>query len=110
MVECSQAQLDAIFHALADGTRRAILRDLVGTEKSVSRIAEPYRMSLAAISKHLKVLDAAQLIARRRAGASQLIRLNPTVLRDAAHWLSFYRRFWTARLDAMQLLLEDGDR
>ena len=103
--------LDAIFHALADGTRRAILRDLGHTAtyaqgKTVGELAKPYRMSLAAVSKHLQVLERAQLVERERQGQFQRVRLRPGTLRTAQEWLSFYETFWSASLDRMQAALE----
>src|SRR5580698_3711458 len=108
----STAQLDSIFHALSDATRRAILRDLARRERTVGEIAEPYPMSLAAVSKHLKVLEAAKLIDRKKQGSYQIVRLNAASLRPADKWLAFYEKFWSAQLDALQSYLEgesDGD-
>jgi DNA-binding transcriptional ArsR family regulator len=106
MVKSEIRRLDLIFQALADSTRRAILRDIAKDEKTVSQIAEPYRMSLAAISKHLKVLEKAKLVERRKAGSFQLVKLNPTTLKTAEEWIAYYQQFWTVRLDALQDLLE----
>lgn len=88
MVESNAAELDSVFHALSDRTRRSILRDVARGEKSVSRLAQPYRISLAAVSKHLKVLDAAALIARQKRGSFQMIRLNASPLKAAQRWLA----------------------
>lgn len=109
MVKSNAARLDAVFHALSDETRRSILRSVAKKEKTISQIAKPYAMSLAAVSKHLKVLDEAELIARERRGSFQIIRLNPKNLRPAAQWLAFYETFWTERIDALQNYLEQGD-
>ena len=107
MVKSSNAvRLDSIFHALSDSTRRAILRDVSKQEKTVGEVAKPYRMSLAAVSKHLKVLEAAELIARERRGSFQIVRLNAASLRPAEKWLAYYETFWSARLDALQAHLE----
>jgi len=107
MVELSQpATLDFVFHALADSTRRAILRDIIRSEKTVGEIAEPYAMSLAAVSKHLDVLERASLIQRERKGTSRLVRLNPKPLHTAYDWLGFYEHFWKSSLDRLQDLLE----
>jgi DNA-binding transcriptional ArsR family regulator len=107
MVELSQpAALDSVFHALADSTRRAILRDIIRSEKTVGEIAEPYAMSLAAVSKHLDVLERASLIQRERKGTSRLVRLNPKPLHTAHDWLAFYEHFWKSSLDRLQDLLE----
>ncbi len=109
MVKSNAAHLDEVFHALADETRRSILRDVATREKTVGEIAKPYAMSLAAVSKHLKVLESAELIARERRGSFQIIRLNAKSLRPAEQWLAFYETFWTERLDALQSYLEQGD-
>ena len=106
MVELSTSALDSVFHALADGTRRAILRDLTLQGKSVGEIARPYEMSLAAVSKHVQVLERAELVERQRRGQFQIVRLKPKNLRVAQDWLSFYENFWSARLDSLQTMLE----
>jgi DNA-binding transcriptional ArsR family regulator len=117
MVKSNAVRLDSIFHALSDSTRRAILRDVSTREKTVGEVAKPYEMSLAAVSKHLKVLEAAELIARERRGSFQIVRLNAKSLRPAEQWLTFYEKFWSQRIDALQSYLEaemegedDGDR
>jgi DNA-binding transcriptional ArsR family regulator len=104
MVESTQ--LDGIFHALSDATRRAILRDIANSGKTVGEIAEPYPISLAAVSKHIKVLEAAQLIERERRGSFQVVRLRATPLQAADTWLADYRAFWTGQLDRLQAHLE----
>ena len=106
MVNSSAVRLDSIFHALADSTRRAILRDVARQEKTVGEIARPYAMSLAAVSKHVKVLEAAELIARERRGKFQIVRLRAMNLRPAEDWLAYYETFWNAKLDALQTQLE----
>jgi len=110
MVELRAAQLDTIFHALGDRTRRRMLRELAGAELTVSQLAEPFAMSLAAASKHVKALENAGLIRREVRGRTHLCRLDPRPLASAHHWLSFYERFWTERLDVLERLLraEDG--
>ena len=111
MVELTTAvALDSVFHALADSTRRSILRDITRSEKTVGEIAQPYSMSLAAVSKHLDVLERASLITRERKGTSRMVRLNPRPLRTAQNWLSFYENFWKTNLDALQDLLENPTR
>lgn len=95
-------ELDLVFHALADGTRRAILREIATREKTVSEIAEPYAMSLAAVSKHLKVLERAELITRDKRGSFQFIRTNAAPMKQAQKWLSYYEQFWTDQLDRME--------
>ncbi len=112
MVDSSAVRLDAIFHALSDSTRRSILQEVAKRPRTVGEIARPYAMSLAAVSKHLKVLEAAELIARKRRGSFQIVRLNAASLRPAEEWLVYYEKFWNAQLDALQSHLEgedDGD-
>jgi DNA-binding transcriptional ArsR family regulator len=112
MVNSSQALLDSVFHALSDVTRRSILRDVAVSEKTVGEVARPYSMSLAAVSKHLKVLEQAELIARERRGNFQIVRLKAANLRPAEEWLAYYETFWRDTLDALQTHLEgedDGD-
>ncbi len=110
MVKSSAARLDSVFHALSDSTRRSILRDLAAKEKTVGEVAKPYRMTLAAVSKHLNVLESAELIARQRRGSFQIVRLKPENLRAADAWLAYYERFWNRQLDALQSYLEEGEK
>jgi DNA-binding transcriptional ArsR family regulator len=100
------AALDSVFHALADTTRRSILRDIVRREQTVGELARPYQMSLAAVSKHLDVLERASLIRRERKGSCRMVRLNPKPLHTAQQWLAYYEQFWNANLDRLQDLLE----
>ena len=109
MVELQTAQMNSIFHALGDATRRKMLRDLAGGERTVSELAEPFAISLAAASKHIKVLENAGLIRREVRGRTHLCRLDPGPLASAHEWLSFYERFWTERLDALERLLREED-
>src|SRR5271170_797662 len=116
MVKSNAARLDSIFHALSDQTRRSILRDVAAREKSVGEVARPYALTLAAVSKHLKVLESAELIARERRGSFQIVRLNAKNLKPAEEWLAFYEKFWSEKIDALQSYLEaqtegeeDGD-
>jgi len=106
MINRGDARLDAIFHALSDSTRRSILRGLTQKEKTVGQIARPYAMSLAAISKHLRILAEADFITREKRGSFQIVRLNPRPFKKAEEWLAFYERFWSQRLDDLQNLLE----
>lgn len=101
--------MDSVFHALGDATRRRMLRDLVGGEKTVSQLAEPFTMSLAAASKHIKALEHAGLIRREVRGRTHFCRLDPGPLASAHQWLSFYERFWTGRLDILERLLREED-
>jgi DNA-binding transcriptional ArsR family regulator len=102
MVEQQSPTLDRVFHALADSTRRSMLRTLSDGEHSIGALAAPYSMSLAAASKHVKVLERAGLVRRRVQGRSHLCRIEPARLAEADAWLRFYEQFWTARLDALE--------
>jgi DNA-binding transcriptional ArsR family regulator len=105
MVELQTHQLDTFFHALGDATRRHMLRDLAKGERTVGQLAEPFAISLAAASKHIKALENAGLIRREVKGRTHLCRLDPGPLASAHEWLGFYERFWTNRLDALERLL-----
>ena len=109
MVELDAPQLDAVFHALGDPTRRRMLRELVSGERTVSQLAEPFAMSLAAASKHIKALENAGLIRREVHGRTHLCRLDPGPLASAHEWLSFYERFWSDRLDILERLLRSEE-
>lgn len=108
MVE-NQTHLDAVFRALGDPTRRDLLRRLSFGEHTVGELAEPFDMSLAAVSKHIKVLESAGLVNRRVQGRTHVFRLAPDRLAAAMEWLRFYERFWTQRLDALDRALREGD-
>ena len=104
--------LDSTFAALADPTRRAILARLTQGEASVNELAEPFEMSLPAVSKHLKVLERAGLISRARVAQSRPCRLEAAPLREVADWVEHYRRFWeqsSDRLDDYLQQLQWGD-
>lgn len=105
----SEQELDRVFQALSDSTRREILRRLAKGESSVSEIAEPFKLTFAAVSKHLKVLEAAALVDRRKQGSFQMIKLNPKNLKTADQWLRFYEQFWSSRIDALKTLLEERE-
>ncbi len=94
-------QLDATFAALADPTRRAILARLASGEKSVKELAKPFKMTLPAVSKHLKVLEKAGLIRRGREAQWRPCRLRAGPLKNAADWIEHYRRFWEESLDRL---------
>jgi len=100
-------RLSATFAALADPTRRAILARLVSGETSVTELARPFEMSLPAVSKHLKVLERAGLIARGRNAQWRPCRLRPGPLKDVAEWTERYRRFWEERLDRLDDYLRE---
>src|SRR5262247_740784 len=99
------SHLDATFAALADPTRRAILVRLARGQASVQELAEPFDMSLPAISKHLKVLERAGLIARGREAQRRPCRLEAEPLREVADWVAGYREFWEQRLDRLEAYL-----
>ncbi len=109
MVEYQTSQLDSIFHALGDATRRKMLAHLASGERTVSQLAEPYAMSLAAASKHIKALEAAGLVKRDVRGRTHICRLNAGPLANAHQWLAYYEIFWTNRLDALEALLKAED-
>ena len=96
------SRLDGVFHALSDPTRRSILRDIAAAEKTVGEIARPYRSSLAAISKHIHVLEGSGLVKRRKQGSFQFVRITPMPMKDAQQWLSYYEKFWSERLDQFE--------
>ena len=107
MVECS-ADLDRIFKALSDPTRRAILDSLRGGECTVSELAEPHAMSLAGASKHIGVLERAGLLTRTRRGREYHCRLESAAMEAAEAWLQSYADLWNSRLDRLdELLLEE---
>jgi DNA-binding transcriptional ArsR family regulator len=103
----SSEHLNATFAALADPTRRAILARLASGETSVSELAEPFAMSMPAISKHLKVLQRAGLIERGREAQWRPCRLAPAPLKDASDWLESYRRFWEESFDRLEDYLRE---
>jgi len=100
-------RLSSTFAALADPTRRAILARLASGEVSVTELAEPFEMSLPAVSKHLKVLERAGLIARGRDAQWRPCRLSAGPLRDVADWVEHYRRFWTGSFDRLDDYLRE---
>lgn len=106
----AQDHLSTTFAALADPTRRAILARLASGEASVTELGKPFEMSLPAISKHLKVLEQAGLIARGRDAQWRPCRLAPRPLRDAAEWLDEYRRFWEQSFDRLDDYLRELQR
>lgn len=103
-------RLSQTFSALADPTRRAILARLSLGETSVSELAEPFDMSLPAVSKHLKVLEHAGLIARGREAQWRPARLEAGPLKDVSDWLDRYRQFWEASFDRLDALIEELKR
>src|ERR1700683_2804257 len=106
MVEQIAPNLDLVFHALSDGTRRALLHTIAHKHRAGGELAAPYAMSLAAVSKHLDVLERAALIRRERQGKSRIVSLSPRPLEAANDWLAFYNKFWSDGLDRLQATLE----
>lgn len=106
MVNFSSPSLDATFGALCDATRRGILARLAEGEATVTNLAAPYKMSLPAVSKHLRVLESAGLITRRRDGRVHRCRLNPAPMKNAAEWIERYKQFWERQFDALAVYLE----
>lgn len=111
MVKYQQGDLDRVFAALVDPTRRAILARLEAEESlTVSALAEPFTIKLPAVMKHLDVLDDAGLIRRVKTGRTVDVRLAPEPLREAMDWLARYERFWSPRLDRLAALAETRER
>lgn len=100
-----QDPLDTVFHALADPTRRAMLRSLAVEPRKVGELAHPFAISLAAASKHIKVLEKAGLIERSVDGRTHTCRLNAQPLHAGLEWMRFYEKFWNERLDKLDALL-----
>jgi DNA-binding transcriptional ArsR family regulator len=102
-------RLDAVFAAVADPTRRAIVADLARHGgRTTGELAKPHSMSLPAVSKHLSVLERAGLVSRTRQGRNQVYELQPQPLSEAAQWLDRHHRFWTERIDALAQYLEEA--
>jgi DNA-binding transcriptional ArsR family regulator len=110
MLEENRAALDGVFHALADRTRRAMLRTLSTGEHNIGELAAPHRMSFAAASKHVRVLEGAGLVHRRIEGRAHVCRIEPGLLAIADQWLRFYERFWNERLGLLDDLLRAQDQ
>jgi DNA-binding transcriptional ArsR family regulator len=104
-----EKRLDATFRALADPTRRGMLAKLALGEKSIGELAEPFAMSFAGASKHVKVLEDAGLISRRKAGRTHLISIEARPLEEAERWLRQWEKFWSGRLDRLGALIA-GDK
>ena len=98
-------QLDTTFHALADPTRRGMLASLALSDKSIGELGEPFAMSFAGASKHVKVLESAGLIERRKVGRRQICTLQAKPLEEAEQWLRQWEQFWTVRLDRLEALI-----
>jgi len=101
-----EERLDITFSALADPTRRGMLASLALGEKSIGELAEPFAMTFAGASKHVKVLEDAGLIARRKVGRTHLISIDAKPLEEAERWMRQWEKFWNVRLDRLQALVE----
>lgn len=103
------ADLDNVFNSLADPTRRDILKRISTKELTIGEIAQHYKMTFAAISKHLKVLERARLIVKQRNGKQQIIKLAPKTFKDARDYLDYYKRFWEEKFDALEEYLKNAE-
>ena len=110
MDRAAQGDLDRTLSALADPTRRAILQRLRKGEARVTDLAQPFILSLNSVSKHIRMLERADLVRRRRVGREHLLSFNPKPLDDAAAWIAAQRADWSIRLDALGALSRAGDR
>ncbi len=109
MVKYSPNELDVIFSALSDSTRRAILEKLAEGDFSVTELAKPFDMSLPAISKHLRILEEAGLLTREKDGRVHHIQLDSKPLQDATAWLDRYRRFWGDRFKSLEAYINKSN-
>jgi DNA-binding transcriptional ArsR family regulator len=110
MVLQDSPALDDVFHALADPTRRAMLRSLTEGQRNIGELAAPHRMSFAAASKHVRVLERAGLVRRQVEGRAHVCRIEPGPLAAAEEWLRYYEGFWSRKLDALDAALRaDGE-
>lgn len=107
MVEQHASSLDAVFHALSDPTRRAMLSRLGGGARSIGDLATPLSMSFAGASKHVRVLEKAGLVRRQVVGRTHWCHLEALRLKEARDWIDRYEQFWTGRLDVLDKLLRD---
>ncbi|WP_028708481.1 ArsR/SmtB family transcription factor [Propionicicella superfundia] len=108
--ELSDDEVDRVFRALADTTRRDILRRTIAAEQSVSALAAAYRMSFAAVQKHVSVLEAAHLVVKRAQGRERLVRADPTTIVRVRRLLDRYEDMWRARVDRLDALLAEPTR
>lgn len=106
-MQTATQQMDRVFGALADPTRRAILARLADGEATVNELVAPFDLSQPTISKHLKVLEGAGLVSRGRAAQTRPVRLNAKPLAEAARWIGDYRRFWDESLDQLEAYVKD---
>jgi DNA-binding transcriptional ArsR family regulator len=110
MVDSSSERLDHVFHALAHPARREILRRIAREERTIAELAEPFDMSLEAVSKHVQVLERARLLRRTRTGRAQRCSFRPAPLRRAAKVLAELTKMWSRRLDVLEELLEQIEK
>jgi DNA-binding transcriptional ArsR family regulator len=110
MTRTAEPQLDQVYGAIADPTRRAILAVLAGGEATVGTLADRFPISFNGVSKHVKVLERAGLVQRAIHGREHRLRLNPAPLHEAARWLEHYRVFWEMRLDGLEAFLTKQQR
>ncbi len=109
MVNYMSAQLDLTFSALGDPTRRAIIQRLASGRATVKELARPFRISLPAISKHLKILEQAGLLTRTKEGRTHHCELNTIPLKEANEWIAWHQQFWEQRFDALEHYLHSSD-
>src|SRR3954467_1490261 len=109
MVDNRSSELDAVFHALSDPTRRAMLTRLSHEPRKVGELAAPFAITLAAASKHIKVLERAGLVQRNVHGRTHTCRLDARPMHHGFEWMRHYERFWNERLDVLEALLEAED-
>ena len=106
----NDVDLDRVFRALADPTRRGMLTQLADGESNISTLAEPYHISQPAISKHLAVLEHAGLVRKTKRGREQFIAVNTVPFEEAMHWMAYYAQFWKHQFDAVDQLLDSRKR
>ena len=110
MVDDSSERLSAVFRALADPTRRAMLRSLARQERTIGELAEPFDLALEAASKHVRVLEGAGLVRRTVQGRTHVCRLDARPLHAGMEWIRHYEQFWNQRLDVLESLLKSKPR
>lgn len=110
MVDVSSERLSAVFRALADPTRRAMLKSLARQARTIGELAEPFDMSLEAASKHVRVLEGAGLVRRTVQGRTHVCRLDARPLHAGMEWIRHYEQFWNQRLDVLESLLKTKPR
>jgi DNA-binding transcriptional ArsR family regulator len=103
-------RLDTTFQALSDPTRRGMLASLALGERSIGELGEPFAMSFAGAAKHVKVLESAGLIERRKDGRKQICTLRPEPLAEAERWLKQWEEFWTVKLDRLQAIIDSDEK